>query len=311
MKINIQVPLILLIILSLGLAGCSMRKLMVDEFVGVVATGLPALEQGDDLHLQAQAMPAHIKLLETLLASDPGNADLLVLLARLYGGYAFAVLETEAEALRFDQPSVVGVNMPPQKLEGAATRYFKIGKTYALQALEGRYADAGDQLQRVDSAQAFFKSLKKEDVPALFWYGFNLGAYVHHSLDSVSAMAKAPLVEKAMQRVLELDPIYYYGNAHLVLVVYFASRSTMMGGNPRQARIHFDRHRELMPQVSRLRELYWARYYLVQTQAREEFVRRLTKLAREPGPDESIGLLDRVAILRARIYLGAVNELFE
>ena len=58
------------------LAGCSPRKLMVSEFAGVIRTGLPAVEQEGDLQLLAQSMPAHIKLLETLLASDPHNRDL-------------------------------------------------------------------------------------------------------------------------------------------------------------------------------------------------------------------------------------------
>lgn len=315
MKINNRATWFLLTLLlvgpSMGLQGCSIRKRMVNEFVGVVEAGLPAMEQGDDLHLLAQSMPAHIKLMETLLVSDPQNHDLPVLLARLYGGYAFAVLETEAQALQFGQPPVVGLNVPLLKRDGAPARYFKVGMDYALQALAQRYPDVEDQLQRVDSTKAFFSALKKEDVPALFWYGFNLGAYVHHNLGSVSTMAKAHLVEKAMQRVLELDPNYYHASAHLVLIVYYASRSPMMGGNLNLARIHYDRHRESMARASRLRELYWARYYLVQTQARKEFVQRLTPLAREPEPDQNVSLLDRVAILRARIYLGAVNELFE
>ena len=62
--------------------GCSPRKLMVAEFGELIRTGLPAVEQEDDLDLLARSMPAHIKLLETLLASDPANRELLVLLAR-------------------------------------------------------------------------------------------------------------------------------------------------------------------------------------------------------------------------------------
>jgi cytochrome c-type biogenesis protein CcmH/NrfG len=83
--------IISLLILMVAFTACSTRKLMVREFVNMVEEGLPAVDQEGDLHLLAQSMPAYIKLLETLLANDPHNPQLLVLLARFYTGYAFAI----------------------------------------------------------------------------------------------------------------------------------------------------------------------------------------------------------------------------
>jgi hypothetical protein len=300
-------PMLFAIIIS---AGCSPRKLMVDEFVGMVQTGLPAIEQEDDLHLLAQSMPAHIKLLETLLASDPHNRDLLVLLARLYGGYAFAILETEDEARRLNQPSVVALGLPGQELEDSTARYFERGSAYALRALESVHPQARLQLNRLHAADVFIKSLELSDVPALFWYGFNLGGYVQHSLDSVAAVANAHLVQKAMGRVVELDETYYHGSAHLALLVYYGSRPPMMGGSSEKVRRHWDRHQQRVPAFKELRDLYLARYVLVQAQDKEEFVQRLSAIARDPAKGASAGLLAKVAAVRARIYLGAVDTFF-
>lgn len=293
------------------LAGCSPRKLMVSGFVGMVRTGLPAVEQEDDLHLLAQSMPAHIKLLETLLASDPYNRDLLVLLARLYGGYAFAILETEFEARRLDQPSVVAVGLAGRQLEDAMVRYFERGSEYALRALEGTHPRARRQLNRLQTADGFIQSLGSSDVAALFWYGFNLGGYVLHNLDSVAAMAKAHLVEKAMGRVVELDEAYYHGSAHLALLAYYGSRPPMMGGSPEKARRHWARHQQTVPGPMGLRDLYLARYVLVQTQDREEFVKRLSAITHEPDKGADTGLLGKVAAVRAQIYLGAIDRFFD
>ncbi len=292
-------------------AGCSPRKLMVSEFVGMVKSGLPAVEQENDLDLLAQSMPAHIKLLETLLVSDPNNRDLLVLLARLYGGYAFAILETELEARRLDQPSAVALGLSDQKLEDATARYFERGSEYALRALESAHPQARRQLNRLQASGPFIKSLGEADVPALFWFGFNLGGYVQHSLDAVAAVAKAHLVEKAMDRVVELDETYYHGSAHLALLIYYGSRSPMMGGSPEKARRHWDRHRQRVPGPKGLRDLYLARYVLVQAHDKEEFVRRLSAIAREPDKGAAAGLLEKVAAVRARIYLGAVDTFFD
>ncbi len=300
-----------LLVASVLLAGCSPRKLMVDEFVGLVQAGLPAIELEDDLYLLAQSMPAHIKLLETLLAGDPHNRDLLVLLARLYGGYAFAILETEYEARRLDQPSVVSLGLAGQKLEDATARYYERGSAYALRALECTHPQARSQLNRLQLADAFIKSLEVSDVPALFWYGFNLGGYVQHSLDSVAALSRAHLVEKAMGRVVELDETYYHGSAHLALLVYYGSRPPMMGGSPEKARRHWDRHQQLVPGSRGLRDLYLARYVLVQAHDKEGFVQRLSAIAREPDKGAGAGLPAKVAVERARIYLGAVDTLFD
>ncbi|MGD9365468.1 MAG: TRAP transporter TatT component family protein [Desulfobacteraceae bacterium] len=299
------------LVAALGGVSCSPRRLMVDEFVAMVERGLPAIEQEDDLHLLAKSMPAHIKLLETLLASDPNNRDLLVLLARLYGGYAFAILESEGEARRLERPSVVATGIPDDQLEDAIARSFQHGAEYALRSLENRYPEARVQLNRLSSAADFIQSLDSDDVPALFWYAFNLGGFVQHRLDSVEAMAKAHLVEKAMRRIIEMDETYDNGNAHLVLLVFYASRPAMMGGNSDLARRHYQRHIAMHAPSEGLRETYWARHVLVQQQDKAAFVSHLSAVAQTTEGGRSFSLLDRVAAVRAEIYLESVDRFFD
>ena len=295
----------------LALIACSPRSVMVREFVHMVEKGLPAIEQEDDLHLLAKSMPAHIKLLETLLASDPSNEKLLVLLARLYGGYAFAILESELEALRLKRPSVVESGIAPGLLDDAVGRYFQKGAQYALRSLENRYPQARSQLNQLRTAGAFIRSTEAEDVPALFWYGFNLGGFVQHRLDSVEAMAKAHLVEKTMDRVVELNEAYHHGDAYLALLVYHASRPPMMGGNLEKARKYYQRHAEMSTGTASLGSVYWARYILVRQQDRAAFVQRLSTVVQIPERDRSMTLLDRVASVRAQLYLDAADRFFD
>jgi hypothetical protein len=303
--------ILLVMIPALCAVSCSPRKAMVHEFVAMVEQGMPVIEQEDDLHLLAKSMPAHIKLLETLLVSDPDNRDLLVLLARLYGGYAFAILESEGEARRLERPSVVNTGIPDDLLEDAIARSFQRGAEYALRSLENRYPETHGQLNRLSSAAAFIQSLDSDDVPALFWYAFNLGGFVQHRLDSVEAMAKAHLVEKAMRRIIELDETYDNGNAHLVLLVYYASRPAMMGGNFNLARRHYQRHIAMHASNAGLRETYWARHVLVQQQDKAAFVKHLSAVAQSPESGRAFSLLDRVAAVRAGIYLASADRFFD
>jgi hypothetical protein len=310
-----KLPIVFAVPVLLALAAvwtsCSPRKLMVRQFVQLVESGIPAIEQEQDLQLLAQSMPAHIKLLETLLANDPRNVDLMLLLARLYGGYAFAILETELEARRFGLPSVAALAIAPDQLEAAVARNFRKGAAYALQVLETRHQRAGERLFHLKSSEVFIAALRRSDAPALFWYGFNLGGYIRHRLDSVEAMAKAHLVEKTMRRVVALDEAYYHGSAHLVLMAYYASRPAVLGGNPERARAHMERHFIVAPESMMMRSLYWARYALVQQQARSEFIRRLSQVTDEAKAGQKLDMLGSVAAVRARIYLNARDNFFE
>lgn len=308
-------PIVIVVPVILALAavwtGCSPQKLMVRQFVQMIESGMPAIEQEQDLQLLAQSMPAHIKLLETLLANDPRNIDLMLLLARLYGGYAFAIVETEWEARRFGLPSVTALSIATDQLETAVVRNYRKGAAYALKALEARHPKAGKRLSRLKSSEAFIAGLQRPDAPALFWYGFNLGGYIQHRLDSVEAMAKTHLVEKTMRRVIALDEAYYHGSAHLVLMAYYASRPAALGGNPERAKAHMEKHFTVAPESMMMRSLYWARYVLVQQQARGEFLRRLSQVTDEAKAVQELDMLGSVAAVRARIYLNAQENFFE
>jgi hypothetical protein len=310
-----KLPIVIVVAVILASAvvwtGCSPRKLMVKQFVQMVESGIQAIEQEQDLQLLAQSMPAHIKLLETLLANDPRNVDLMLLLARLYGGYAFAILETELEARRFGLPSVAALAIAPDQLETAVVRNYRKGAAYALKALETRYQKAGERLSRLKSSEAFIAALRRSDAPALFWYGFNLGGYIQHQLDSVEAIAKTHLVEKTMRRVVALDETYYHGSAHLVLMAYYASRPAALGGNPERAKAHMEKHFIVAPESMMMRSLYWARYALVQQQARDEFIRHLSQVMDEAKAGQELDMLGSVAAVRAGIYLKTQDNFFE
>jgi hypothetical protein len=309
--LRVTIVIVFFIAWAMVWVGCSPRKMMINQFVRMVETGLPAMEQDDDLQLVAHSMPAHIKLLEAMLANDPNNDELLVHLARLYGGYAFAILETECEAQRFGQASVIAVGIQPNQLEAAVVRTYQRGAAYALRALEVRHPKAETRLSRLKTSEAFIKAMRQGDVPALFWYAFNLGGYIQNRIDSVEAMSQAYLVEKAMRRIVVLDASYYHGGAHLALMTYYASRPVTMGGNPDLARNHLEKHFIVDPGSIMLRSLFWARYALVQQQARKEFTQSLSQVVNKAQAGRKHDMLDKVAALRANIYLEAADQLFD
>jgi hypothetical protein len=159
-------------------------------------------------------------------------------------------------------------------------------------------------------AAEFIRSTTATDVPALFWYGFHLGGHINLNRDSIRAVSKAHLVEKTMLRVLELQPSYYYDCAHLVLMVYYASRPPSMGGDPEAALKH---HRALNAASGSqflLNDLLYARYYLYQIQDRKTFEQILSGMGDRAEAITEYRLFNAMAARRAGIYLDAVDRLF-
>jgi len=299
------------VLLIVGWYGCSARMLVINELTDIIDTGVTAFEQDDDLQMLEEAFPANIKLLEAVLANDPDNERLLTLLARLYGSYAFVFFEDRIEAAVLTGAMPDGNRGDSETLEQAVVRYYAKGIEYALRALEVHHPGCREKMAKVSTAGQFIESLDSTDVPPLFWYGFNLSAYVNHNRNSVRVIARAHLIEKAMKRVLALDPDYYYGSAHLVLLAYYASRSPMMGGNIDLAVQHYQSLKELHDNRFLLADLFYARYIVYQKQDRRQFIQVLTNIIDHGGGDKQFRLFNKVAEVRARTYLNVVDQLFD
>ncbi len=298
------------LLLAVMLTACSTRKMTVRAVSDVMVGGVAAFEEDDDLDLIERALPANIKLLEALLESDPQNRQLLVLLARLYASYSFAFFDGRIEAAELtDMPLETG-GLSIAETKKTAVRYYRKGNEYALRALEIRHPEVRGQLADPSKAGSFIRGLDSDEMPALFWYGFTLSADINYNRDSISAVGQGHLVEKAMQRVIEADEAYFYGGAHLVLLVYYGSRSPLMGGKPELAIEHYRRIEQINGKGFYLADLYYARFVLYQQQDRSQFAAVLNHILQEPATEERFRLYNRIAADRARIYLSAADRLF-
>ena len=302
--------LVLALFLVAPLGGCSAKHVAVDQIATMVDTGMAAFEADGDMQMLKSAFPGNIKLLEAMLVNQPDNYNMLVLLARLYGSYAFAFPETEMEvaALAEDEESV---GEDPAVLRAAADRYYRKGAAYALAALALKYPDISQALQDKDLAAKSIASIQPAEIPALFWYGFNLGAHVNLNKNSVRALARAHLAVKAMHRVIELDPAYYHGGAHLFLMVWYGSRSPLIGGSQEKAKLHYKKVSAISGERLSLADLYYARFCLYRAGERSAFLKTLEQVVDRRDKVPELRMLNTVAAVRADAYLQAVDEFFD
>ncbi len=300
-----------LVAISVMVVACSPKVLIVRQMTDLVDTGILAFERDNDLDLMEKAIPAHIKLLEVMLANSPDDRRLLTLLSRLYGSYAFGFVETRLEEALFRvHPSDANAKHSAS-LNNQVNRYFEKGVDYALTALEKSVPGARMAFRKINTIRPYLNRLGKQEVAPLFWYGFNLGAWVNRNLDSVRAVSRAHVARKVMERVLELDPAYHHGGAHLFLLAYFGSRPPMMGGNQDKALDHYHQLKQIAGDEYLLADLFYARFCLQQQQDREGFIDRMQRVIDHPATNSDIALYNAIAGRRAAIYLSAVDLLFE
>lgn len=300
--------------LCFAIGACSIQKLVISEIAVMADKGLTAFEQDDDLEMLEKAMPANIKLLETLLVNSPNDPRLLILLSRLYAAYNFAFVESRLEEIELLKNSSrdLAVNLKAEKsLHQAVSRYYLKGAEYGLRALEAVHPKCRKIINDVRLLDSWLGSLSLNDVPALFWYAFNLGAYVNQNIDSIKIIAKAHIAEKAMLRVLELDHNYFQGGAHLFLLAYYGSRTPLMGGDPARAFTHYQNLKTMNGNKYFWADLYYARFYLKQKQDRQKFIQVLNDLVENRKFCPKYAFFNKAAIKRARLYLNAVDQFFE
>jgi hypothetical protein len=78
-------------------------------------------------------------------------------------------------------------------------------------------------------------------IPDLFWGSLAWLNWIQVQKGAPAAMADLVIVEKIMQKLLELDDTYQAGSSHLFFGAYYATRPAMFGGDPEKSRNHFEK----------------------------------------------------------------------
>lgn len=249
-----------------------------------------ALEE-PDYQLGRDAVASQLKLIEAMLVSDPGNITLHRLVAEGFGGYAFLFVE----------------DSEPQRAKGLYLR----GRDHALSALALKSVFIGLKDKSIEDFEKALKWAKKEDVPDLFWAGFGWGGFVNLSKDDSAALADLPKVTLLMKRVYELDPAFHFGGADLFFGVYYASRPTMLGGDPGKAKTHFEWAHKLTRGQYLMSHVLNARWYAVAVQDRELYTQLLTKTLESPaGVLPYARLTDEAAKKKAALLMEKIDDYF-
>jgi hypothetical protein len=265
---------LLLPLLAAGLGACSLNHTAARVTSGVIDKGLPAVFSQSDPQYVREALPANLQLMEILLKSDPQNKKMLVNAAQGFCGYALLYLEDEDNA--------------------RASAFYAKGEAYSARALKGLTPDKA----------------RKADVPPLFWNTFCKALYININRDKPEAVAELPGIEPAAQRLLALDPAYYYNGAQAVMGAYYSIRPRIFGGDPDKAKAYFEAALKGAGENFLLNRFMYAKMGAVAAQDPELFERLLNSVLEAPAVDGETRLPDEVAKLKAKKLLEKKDDLF-
>lgn len=223
------------------LMNCSIQHLTLRVISPVIDNSLTALFEESDLQIAQTAIEADLKLLEGLLKSDPENKKLLFYATQGYTSYALGFVEDE----------------DPNR----ARMFYLRGRDFGLKILNQQPSFQQAFRGNLDQFSLALKKFKKSDVPALFWTANAWGNWINISMTDPDALADLPKVQAMMQRVIELEPGYFYGGAYLFLGTILMVKPPIMGGNPDEAKVQFDKCFEYSQNKFLLPHVFFARFY--------------------------------------------------
>jgi len=298
---------ILIPLIGLLIAGCSMTRIAANSTTSVLVRAMPAYERETNLEFAEQAIVSNLKLLDGLLEVTPNRAELLLLASQSYTIYAFGFMEQKIEIA--DKQSNIAEK---DKSISQAVDFYERGRKYSLKLLSQSHKTfAGALEQDLAKLEKELKSFKKKHVAALFWTAYAWGNIINLQQTNPARLAQLPKVELMMRRVLELDENYFFGGAHLFYGAYYGSRPKILGGDPEKAKEHLTHAMEIGKGRYLMAKLLFAKYYAAPAQDRELFERTLQEIISAP-PDlfPEQGLANQIAKREAQRWLRYADDIF-
>lgn len=254
--------------------------------------GFDVLNEEQDLGIAEVSIASNLKLLETILKSDPENEHYQFLASMGYSSYALGFVEDDSvDRARF---------------------FYLRGKNFGMEILNRNEIFAEAQNKNIDDFTTALQTFSKDDIPIIFWTAIGWGSYISLTLTDPSAIADIPKVEAMMKFVVERESSYFFGGAHFFLGTLFGSRPKLLGGDPEISKKHFEECIKINGGKFLMTYVYYARSNAVQTQDKELFENCLTIV-----DTTSIDILPRarlsnaIAKRKAVLLREKMHELFD
>ena len=279
--------IILIGLTALYLNGCSLFISNATEDFGSSLSQL--ILDHDDPETVAEAIPAYLLLLETLVANDPENEALLSSTAILYSSY-IGLLEEDSNRKKHLADRALFY-----ALRSACSHSEKFCLINKLQ-----YGPFEDVIKDTDI----------DDIGALYSLGSIWASWIQANKSDWNAIAQLAQVKLIMTRVVELDDGYKDGSAHVYLGVLATILSPALGGTPEIGKQHFERALMLSEEKNLMVKVVYARQYARMMFDRELHDMLLNSVMTSDIQQPGLTLMNTLAQKQAKELLESADEYF-
>jgi hypothetical protein len=192
------VGIFLILIFTLGLNGCSVRKFAVNKLGDSLANSGTTFASDNDPEFVGQAVPFSLKLIEGLLAESPKHRGLLFAATSGFTQYSYVYVQ---------QPSDEIENADVEKsaaLRARARNLYLRARDYGLRGLEAKHRGFTVALQ--ENPKSAVGAAKVADVPLLYWTAVSWGAALSLSKDHPAIVVEVPLLVP-LGAAFGIDPV--------------------------------------------------------------------------------------------------------
>ena len=288
---------------TLALPGCSLKRLAVNRLGDALASGSSVYATDDDPELVGAALPFGLKTIESLLQQSPHHKGLLLAATSGFTQYTYAFVQTRADFIE-DSDLAQATALREQ-----ASHLYRRALGYGLRGLEE--IQSGLQGSLRSDPNAALARFRKKDVPQLYWTAMAWGAAIALNKTDIELGADLPQVELLMRRALKLDEGYGQGAIYDFFIVYDGGRPAAAGGSVERARTSLAQALKLSGGQRAAPLVSFAETVDVGLQDRAEFEKLLNQALEiniNALPEQR--LANVIAQRRARWLLGRMDRLF-
>ncbi len=269
------------VVILLVVSGCA---------IGNISSNLSmAILNQDDPETVRDGAPAYLLLIDSMIAGDPEDPDLLSAGAKLYGVYAVAFVDD------------------PERAKRLADRARKYGQR-ALCSSNERACNM-DQ-KNFDEFKLTLKGINSTDLRALYSFTLSWLIWTKSNSDDWAALADLPKIEAALEHIIALDEAFELGAPHSYLGVLNSLRPPSLGGKPDKARRHFERAIELSDGRNLSAKVDFARSYARLIYDRELHDRLLREVLEADAESPGLTLTNVLAKRDAQRLLDSADDYF-
>ncbi len=248
-----------------------------------------AILNQNDLETVRAGAPAYLLMIDSMIAGDHKNADLLLSGARLYTAYTSVFVDDEDRAKRLSDTS------------------FEYAKAALCEEIDQVCAVLG---AKQDEFVSQLDTTSKDDVPVLYGFASSWAGWIQQNASDWNALADLPKLTALFEHSVKLDETYDHGGGHLYLAVLATQMPPSLGGKPEKGRQHFERARALSDGHNLMVDVSMAQYYARIIFDRKLHDKLLRRVLADTGDYPGFTLINAYAHQQATKLLVESDEYF-